>query len=166
MNARPLDGVWILFVEDNAMVRDVIEELLVGFGGRVTAVGGAAEALDTLRWARPNVLISDLDMRGENGCSLIQKIRALPSARGGRTPAVCLTGHNSPEDEVRILRAGFQGFLAKPVDARRLVTMVAALAGVAARGATGALAGYRAGPPLGALRWTGEDARQQREETR
>ena len=130
MNARrqPLESVRVLLVEDNAIVREVIERLLAGFGSHVTAVAGAAEALEAMRWARPDVLISDITMPDEDGCSLIRKIRTLPSDRGGAIPAVCLTGRDAVEDEARILRAGFQGLLAKPVDARRLVTMVTDMA--------------------------------------
>ena len=169
MNARrqPLESVRVLLVEDNAMVREVIERLPAGFGSHVTAVAGAAEALEAMRWARPDVLISDITMPEEDGYSLIRRIRMLPSDRGGAIPAVCLTGSNTPEDEARILRAGFQGFLAKPVDARRLVTMVADMAGRAARRSCGATPGSWAGIPVGALaRGAGEDVRQQREEAR
>ena len=80
MNARPrpLENVRVLLVEDNAMVREVIERLLAGFGSHVTAVAGTAEALEAMRWARPDVLISDITMPEEDGCSLIRKIRMLP----------------------------------------------------------------------------------------
>ena len=169
MNAgpRPLESVRVLLVEDNSMVREVIERLLAGFGSHVTAVAGAAEALEAMRWARPDVLISDITMPEEDGCSLIRKIRMLPPDQGGAIPAVCLTGRNAPEDEARILRAGFQGFLAKPVDARRLVTMVADMAGRAARRSSGATPGSWAGIPVEVLgRGAGEDVRQQREGTR
>lgn len=129
----PLDGVRVLVVEDNAVVREVVELLLAGFGGLVTAVAGASAALEALLRVRPDVVVSDIDMPGQDGYWLIRKIRALPTDRGGQTPAVCLTGSCTAEDEVRTLRAGFQAFLAKPVDVWRLVTMVAALAGGSAR---------------------------------
>jgi len=169
MNARqrPLESVRVLLVEDKPMVREVLERLLAGSGGHVTAVAGAAEALEAMRWARPDVLISGITMPEEDGCWLIRKIRMLPSNRGGSIPAVCLTGRNAPGDEARVLRAGFQRFLAKPVDARRLVTMVADLAGGAARRSSGATPGSWAGIPAGALRrGAAADVRQQREEAR
>ena len=169
MNARPrpLENVRVLLVEDKPMVREVLERLLAGSGGHVTAVAGAAEALEAMRWARPDVLISGITMPEEDGCWLIRKIRMLPSNRGGSIPAVCLTGRNAPGDEARVLRAGFQRFLAKPVDARRLVTMVADLAGGAARRSSGATPGSWAGIPAGALgRGAAADVRQQREEAR
>lgn len=160
----PLDGVRVLLVEDYAVVREVIGRLLVGFGAKVTAVAGVPEALEALPRARPNVLVSDIDMPGEDGYALIRKIRALPTDRGGQTPALGLTGWDTAEDEAHVLRAGFQYYLAKPVDARRLVTVVAALAALAARRSTGAGLVSRAWTALGAFRGAAEGARQQRED--
>jgi CheY-like chemotaxis protein len=142
MNARaeaarrraPLDGVRVLLVDDDAMVRDVVDRLLVGFGGTVIAVAGVAEALDALPRVHPDVVVSDIDMPGENGYALIRTMRALPPDLGGQTPAVCLTGRDAAEDEAHALRAGFQHYLTKPVDARRLVSVVASLAASASTG--------------------------------
>ena len=64
-------------------------------------------------------------------------MRALPPDLGGQTLAVCLTGRDAAEDEAHALRAGFQHCLTKPVDARRLVTVVANLASLAASASTG-----------------------------
>ncbi len=125
----------VLLVDDDAMVREVIDRLLVGFGGTVIAVAGTAEALDAMPRVRPDVVVSDIDMPGENGYVLIRTIRAMPPDLGGQTPAVCLTGRDAENDEARALRAGFQRYLTKPVDARRLVTVVADLAS-ATRGAS------------------------------
>jgi CheY-like chemotaxis protein len=172
MNARgegprprsPLDGVRVLLVDDDAMVRDVIGRLLVGYGGTVIVAAGAAEALDALPRARPDVVVSDIDMPGENGYALIRTMRALPPDLGGQTPAVCLTGRGAEEDEAHALRAGFQHCLTKPVDARRLVTVVARLATVAAGASRGRGLVSRAWP---ALAGSGEDnVRPRREDTR
>ncbi len=160
----PLDGVRVLLVDDDAMVREVIDGLLVGFGGTVIAVPGAVEALDALPRVRPDVVVSDIDMPGENGYALIRAMRALPADLGGQTPAVCLTGRDAEEDEGHALRAGFQHCLTKPVDARRLVTVVANLASVAAGASRGRRLVSRAWP---ALAGSGEDdGRPRREDTR
>lgn len=144
----PLDGVRVLLVDDDAMVREVIDGLLVGFGGTVIAVAEAAEALAALPRARPDVVVADVDMPGENGYALIRAMRALPPDLGGQTPAVCLTGRDAEDDEARALRAGFQRYLTKPVDARRLVTVVADLARVATGAALGRRLVSRAWPAL------------------
>jgi CheY-like chemotaxis protein len=138
----------MLLVEDDAMVREVMKRLLVGFGALVTAVAGVRDALEALSRAQPNVLVSDNYMPGEDGYALIRKIRALPTDRGGQTPAIGLTGWDPVEIGVQVLRAGFQYCLAKPVDARRLATVVAALA-TPARRSTGAALMSRARTTLG-----------------
>ena len=169
MNARaeaarrraPLDGVRVLLVDDDAMVREVIDGLLVEFGGTVIAVAGVAEALDALPRVRPDVVVSDIDMPGENGFALIRTMRALPPDLGGQTPAVCLTGRDAAEDEAHALRAGFQHYLTKPVDARRLVTVVANLASLAASASAGRALAFRAWPALaGGVRGTGRPRRE------
>jgi CheY-like chemotaxis protein len=123
-----LDGVRVLVVDDHAVVREVITELLEDFGARVIAVPGVPEALESLERERPNVLLSDIEMPGENGYALIRKVRALPPDRGGQTPAAALTGLSTPADRALALQAGFQDHVVKPVDARRLVRIVTTLA--------------------------------------
>jgi CheY-like chemotaxis protein len=123
-----LDGVRVLVVDDHPVVRQVITLLLEDSGAKVTAVPGVPEALEALERERPNVMLSDIQMPGEDGYALIRKVRALPPDRGGRTPAAAVTGWSNPADRARALRAGFQDYLAKPVDARQLVTIVTTLA--------------------------------------
>jgi len=128
VHESPLDGVSVLVVEDHELVRDVICRLLVEFGAAVTAAGGVAEALEALERAQPDVVLSDIDMADEDGYALIRRLRALPPDRGGQTPAAGLTGLITAEDRARVLRAGFQYYVAKPVDARTLVSIVATMA--------------------------------------
>jgi len=118
----------VLVVDDHPVVREVITELLKDFGARVTAVPGVPEALESLERERPNVVLSDIEMPGEDGYALIRKVRALPPDRGGQTPAAALTGLGTPADRARALQAGFQDHVAKPVDARQLVRIVTTLA--------------------------------------
>ncbi|HSU41807.1 MAG TPA: response regulator, partial [Polyangiaceae bacterium] len=73
-------------------------------------------------------------MPGEDGCSLIRKIRALPPERGGRTPAVALTAYAREEDAQRAFAAGYQLHLAKPVEPAQLANVVANLGGLSVEG--------------------------------
>jgi CheY-like chemotaxis protein len=123
-----LDGVRVLVVDDHPVVREVIAELLEDFGARVTAVSGVPEAIESLERERPNVMLSDIEMPGEDGYALIRKVRALPPDRGGQTPAAALTGLGTSADRARALQAGFQDHVAKPVDAGQLVRIVTILA--------------------------------------
>ena len=124
----PLEGVRVLLVEDYPVVREVIGRLLVAFGAAVTETAGVAEALEAFERERPDVVLSDIDMTDEDGYALIRKLRALPRDRGGDTPAAGLTGLSTIEHRGRVLQAGFQYYVAKPVDARLLVSVVASLA--------------------------------------
>ena len=124
----PLEGVRVLVVDDHAVVRQAITLLLQDWGAKVTAVPGVPEALEALGRERPNVVLSDIQMPGEDGYTLIRKVRALPPDRGGQTPAAALTGLTTEEERARVLEAGFQYHVAKPVNARRLVEIVTTLA--------------------------------------
>ena len=123
-----LEGVHVLLVDDYALVREAITMLLEHWGAKVTAVPGVPEALEALGRERPTVVLSDIQMPGEDGYALIRKVRALPPDRGGQTPAAALTGLTSEKDRARVLQAGFQYQVPKPVDALRLVEIVTALA--------------------------------------
>jgi len=129
-----LDGLKVLVVDDEADTRELIGEVLKECGSEVIITRSAAEALEALEQHQPDILISDLGMPDEDGYSLIEKIRALPSERGGNIPAAALTAYARAEDRMRVLRSGFQFHLPKPVDSAELVTVVASLAGRAYKG--------------------------------
>jgi CheY-like chemotaxis protein len=90
-------------------------------------------------------------MADEDGYALIRRLRALPPDRGGQTPAAGLTGLITAEDRARVLRAGFEYYVAKPVDARTLVSIVAALAAKSrtARRSAGRAFHHRSGAGVG-----------------
>ena len=123
-----LDGVRVLVVDDDEATRYVTRLTLQTEGAIVTESRTARDALDVLQQERPDVLISDLSLPGEDGFWLIRTVRELSIAHGGGTPAAALTGHVTAEDRARVLRAGFQFHVAKPVEPTRLVGIVAILA--------------------------------------
>lgn len=125
----PLDGVRVLFVDDDEDSRDLGAHILSQHRAEVIPAGSAREALDALKRERPTVLVSDIGMPGEDGYELIAKVRELGDEGGGGTPAVALTAFAHPDDRRRALLAGFQVHLPKPVDPVELVAAVAALAG-------------------------------------
>ena len=124
-----LEGLKVLVVDDEIDTGELIGEVLKECGSEVIVSRSAAEALVALEEHKPDILISDLGMPDEDGYSLIEKIRALPSERGGDIPAAALTAYARAEDRMRVLRSGFQFHLPKPVDSAELVTVVASLAG-------------------------------------
>jgi len=123
-----LSTVRVLVVDDVDEIREVLVEILERHGAMVLTAGTAEEALELLQEWRPDVLVSDLGIRGKDGYWLIAQVRALPVERGGETPAAALTTLSGPEDRARVLRAGFQYHLSKPVDLRILAGVVAILA--------------------------------------
>ena len=126
-----LDGVRVLVVEDEADTRELLATALEQFGAQVTAVASAADALASLDRLPPDVLVSDLAMPGEDGYSLIRKVRSREAERGGHLPAAALTAYARAEDRVKALAAGFQMHLPKPIDPADLMAVVASLAGKA-----------------------------------
>jgi CheY-like chemotaxis protein len=129
-----LDGVHVLVVDDDEEVREAIVAVLQDCGAEVIAAPGGAAALNTLRHAQPDVLVSDIAMPGMDGHRLIRRIRALDPARGGSIPAAALTAYANSADRARALLGGYQVYLAKPFDPTELVTLVAHLAGRSGRG--------------------------------
>ncbi|NEP17656.1 MAG: response regulator [Leptolyngbya sp. SIO4C1] len=122
-----LDAVRVLIVEDVKDARDVYLLMLQECGAEVEGAASAAEAFERFQDFRPHVLVSDISMPGENGYSLIRRIRALPAAQGGQTPAVALTAYARAEERTRALLAGFQIYVPKPVDLVELTTVVLTL---------------------------------------
>jgi CheY-like chemotaxis protein len=123
-----LDGVHVLTVDDHADSVFLVRALLEEAGAVVSTAGSAREAFEILQRERPAVLVSDISMPGEDGYWLIAKVRGLSRAQGGETPAAALTSLTSAEDHARILHAGFQSHIAKPLDPPQVVAVVALLA--------------------------------------
>src|SRR6266542_1902446 len=133
INSSPaLDGLRVLVVDDEPDARQIISTVIARTGAEVKACESASEALATLEYWMPDVLMSDIAMPGEDGYSLINKIRSLPAERGGRIPAAAFTAYAREEDRKRALAAGYQMHIAKPVSSGQLVAMIAHLAGRAA----------------------------------
>jgi PAS domain S-box-containing protein len=125
---KSLEGVWAAVVDDEANARELIASVLESYGAQVTAFDSAGEALELLTSERrPDVLVCDLAMPGEDGFSLIHKLREWERAHDGVLPAVALTAFGRVEDRTRSLYAGFQMHIAKPVEPVELVIVVKSL---------------------------------------
>jgi CheY-like chemotaxis protein len=127
--SRPLEGLYVLVVEDYDDARTLYTLLLSMNGAQVVAVGSVAEALESLERSRFDAIVSDVNMPDADGYELLRRLRALGPDEGGQTPALAVTAHGSPEDRQALLDAGFDEYLAKPVDASDLIGTVARLTG-------------------------------------
>jgi len=123
-----LAGRRILVVDDEADARDLLAQILGQAGADVIVAGSADEALETLRRWRPDVLVSDIGMPGDDGYVLIRKVRALGAGEGGQVRALALTAYARSEDRALALEAGFHTHIAKPVDPLELTALIAGLA--------------------------------------
>ncbi len=127
--APDLAGLRVLVVDDDSASCDLAENILARLGAEVILAGSAQEGLELLVSRRPDVLLADLDMPGENGYALIRRVRALPHGEGGGTPAAAVTAYARRDDRWRVLGAGFQLHLEKPIEPIGLAVAVANLAG-------------------------------------
>jgi CheY-like chemotaxis protein len=123
--ASRLDGLRILVVDDNGDGRALTSLVLTQAGARVKAVASAGEALEMLEVERPDVLVSDIGLPDEDGYGLIRQIRQYEAEHGGFLPAVALTGYARAEDRARILAAGFQAHVPKPLEPVELTAAIA-----------------------------------------
>jgi PAS domain S-box-containing protein len=122
-----LSGVRVLVVEDDAPARELLLKVLRVAGAETRAAASSAEALDALGEWRPDIDLSDLGMRGDDGYVLIRAVRSLPAERGGCVPAAALTVATEPHARNRAAAAGYDAQLAKPVEPVALLATVARL---------------------------------------
>ena len=122
-----LDGLHVLLVEDHPDSRELMSTVLQQAGASVTAVTSVKEAFEALKARPPHALVSDIGLPDEDGYALIRRLRRREAKYGGFLPAVALTGYVRAEDRARVLAAGYQAHVPKPVEAAELTAAVAAL---------------------------------------
>jgi len=125
-----IEGVRVLVVDDEMYARVLLKRILETCNAVVTAAESADEAIELLQRGKFDVLLSDIGMPGEDGYSLIKRVRALGRASGGDIPAIALTAYARGEDRIKAVAAGFQMHIAKPVEPAELVAMIAGVRGV------------------------------------
>ncbi len=122
-----LNGVDVLVVDDEADARDLVATVLRAQGAEVTTASSAEQALELLSKTSPMVLLSDIGMPETDGYALIRRVRTMIGTKGAEIAAIALTAYAREEDRRRALEAGFQTYVAKPVEPAELVRVVAAL---------------------------------------
>ena len=123
-----LTNVHVLVVDDDVDASELVKRMLEIAGATVSTAGSASEAMERILATRPDVLVCDLGMPGEDGYSLIRKLRALEEGQEDTLPAIALTAYARWEDRTRAIRSGFQNHLAKPVEPAELLAVVSGLA--------------------------------------
>ena len=123
-----LDGRSVLVVDDNEDTRHLLRTMLEAHGARVLTANSVDEARAELAREIPDVLVTDLAMPGEDGFSLLEYCRHHDDARLQSLPIMALTAYGTQQAQDRVLAAGFDAYLAKPVDPAEVGRLVRELA--------------------------------------
>jgi signal transduction histidine kinase len=118
-------GLRVLVVDDDADNCEIVAAILERAGAEVRTCLSAGQALSEMESWTFDILVSDIGMPGEDGYTLIRKIRARKTEAGGRVAAVALTAYGRREDRAKALEAGFQVHVGKPIEPGKLVTAIA-----------------------------------------
>jgi PAS domain S-box-containing protein len=124
-----LANVHVLVVDDELDARALVKRLLEMAGATVSMAASGSEAMERILARRPDVLVCDIGMPGEDGYSLIRRLRFLEEGQASALPAVAVSAYARSEDRTKAIRSGFQNHLAKPVEPTELVAVVRSLAG-------------------------------------
>ncbi|GEM_PF-810246 len=113
--------VTVLYVEDNPSSLTAMEQVLVRFGRCRLIVAPSAEAgLDLVRRHRPDVVIMDITLPGMDGYAVLAELRHDPATQ--YIPVIALTTSSLPSDRDKALAAGFDAYVAKPLDMREMLS--------------------------------------------
>ena len=115
--AERLRGLRLVVLDDDGDSRDVAAELLHAAGATVRAATSVADAMALLGWSINDVdaILADIGMPGEDGYAFIAALRQSSDARLRSLPAIAVTAYASRNDRARVLAAGFDAHVAKPI---------------------------------------------------
>ena len=119
-----LTGVHVLIVEDDEDSRQLLAAFLEYCGALVTMCHSTESALEDLAEYRPHVIVSDLSLPGADGLQFIRALRRLEPEVGGDVPAIAVSAYDKDFTAIEARKAGYTGYLAKPVNLDDLVTLV------------------------------------------
>ncbi|HEX2060754.1 MAG TPA: GAF domain-containing protein [Thermoanaerobaculia bacterium] len=123
-DAMPLlDGLAVLVIDDEELTLDVVKAMLRRFGASVAVAESVRAAYDVIVQRRPDVIVCDIAMPGEDGYAFVRQLRAGPQEIAS-IPVIALTAFGRPEDREKALRSGFDEFLKKPVEPQALAAAV------------------------------------------
>jgi phosphoserine phosphatase RsbU/P len=114
----------ILVVDDDAISRKILAQLLASAGHDCRECEDGAKALQLIHAKPPSLLLLDFDMPGLNGAEVLRRLRSDPDPAVAQIPAIMLTGHGSEESEVSCLQAGADDFVTKPINAAVLLARI------------------------------------------
>src|SRR5262249_34157568 len=107
----------VLIVDDDALSRKILAQVLTSGGYSCQVCGHGTEALEIIHAKPPSLLLLDFDMPGPNGAEVLKQLRSDQRQAVAQVPAIMLTAHGSEQSEVSCLQAGADDFVTKPVNA-------------------------------------------------
>ena len=113
--ALDLEGAHVLIVDDEEDARDLLRVMLANTGARVSEADTAPQALRIYSEDRPDIILADVAMPGQDGYALMRQIRDLAGGEGGGVRAIAVSAYARREDRQRAIKSGFNDHLAKPV---------------------------------------------------
>jgi CheY-like chemotaxis protein/anti-sigma regulatory factor (Ser/Thr protein kinase) len=132
-DAPRLDSVRILIVDDDRESCEMMREALRGYGATVQCELSATRAIGALPEFRPDLVLTDIAMPGRDGYAVLSEVRQVETTLGRRVPVAAVSAHAHAEDRQRAIAAGFDQYVAKPVDPAALAATVKALLAVGNR---------------------------------
>jgi CheY-like chemotaxis protein/anti-sigma regulatory factor (Ser/Thr protein kinase) len=129
LDGLSLEGITVLAVDDQRESLELVKRVLEERHAQVVVASCACSGFEMLERFRPDVLISDIGMPGEDGYAFLRRVRSLPLECGGATPAIALTAFAGFEDRQQAIACGYQAHVPKPIDVTCLVAAVAGLIG-------------------------------------
>ena len=118
---RPLRSMHILVVEDDRFAREQLSLLLSRFANRLTTAADGAEGLETFKYERPDIVVTDINMPRLDGLDMAQAIKAMEP----NTPVILVTAYSDTRFFLRSIDIGIDGYIVKPVDADNLLALLA-----------------------------------------
>jgi CheY-like chemotaxis protein len=122
-----LAGMQLVIVEDDPDSLEMLRMVVRLHGADVRTATTTAEALEMLQQQLPDVLVADIGLPDEDGYTLIRRTKMLADEKNKHVRAIALTGYAGEQEGKRALASGFQLYLSKPTEPRRLVEAIAAL---------------------------------------
>lgn len=117
----------VLVVEDQEDNRQILSVYLEYVGYRVVSAVNGADGVDLARIERPDLIVMDISMPVLDGYEALRLLRDDPDLRD--TPVIALTAHALSTDREAVLAAGFDSYLAKPIEPRLVVNEVQRMIG-------------------------------------
>jgi CheY-like chemotaxis protein len=112
----------IVLVEDNKPIREMVKYILKEAGHDVVVAKDGPEGLDVIKAEHPDLVLLDLDLPGADGFQVLDGVRAEPQIQ--RTPLVAFTAFAMVGEKQRVLAAGFDGYIAKPIDPEGFISEI------------------------------------------